>query len=731
MEALMQRSKPALSLLCLLTLAIVSFPSCGSGTNACNNVAAITVTAAANTVALNTQVDFTAEVTLSNSTITTNTAVTWQVNGMDGGSSTIGTIVPSTTDVNVGVYTAPGVVPTTNNGQVMITAIITQAATCGSSATATITSNIVYITIGAGAGLAVTPIQETVRAGASFQFEALLNSVAYSGATWTVSPTTGGGSINPTTGLYTAPLAPPPGGTATVSATVGAETATATVTIEYSDASLQGPFAFSYTGDDASGLITVAGSFVADGLGGVVSGVEDITSFGSLVATRVSIISGSNGGSGSNYVVGPDGRTSAVIVTSRGTQRWQFALASTQHALLTRFDTGTTGSGTIDQQNLNALTNSNSIISGPYVFSAAGGDAQFNPEGIAGSFTANGAGGIPESASIVDQNDNGAVKTSDTTLNGSYSFDATEAGTGRGTLNLSSTDTGSLQFAFYVIGANAQGIATHMHIVEIDQAGYLAGDVYLAPSGNPFTVASLVASNYVFTAGGNSSAGSYAEGGVFTSDGAGNISSGVLDTNNAGTATANTTVNQCAYTVDPTTGRIDLKLLTTAGACSSGPGTPEFAVYQTAEGTALMLELDSAAIATGVAYLQQPSPAALSGDFALAFTGQGVFQNAPGSYQSDADGQAVLAGTFISSGNLDINNYSTPPYQSDPLASDTSTTPSSIGEPATNGRGTAILVTTDPPATYNLVYYLIDANTALLLGQDKTRVETGIIVRQF
>jgi len=40
-------------------------------------------------------------------------------------------------------------------------------------------------------------------------------------------------------------------------------------------------------------------------------------------------------------------------------------------------------------------------------------------------------------------------------------------------------------------------------------------------------------------------------------------------------------------------------------------------------------------------------------------------------------------------------------------------------------------VTTDPPATYNLVYYLIDANTALLLGQDKTRVETGIIVRQF
>lgn len=728
----MQRSKPALSLLCLLTLAIVSFPGCGgSGTNACNNVTAITVTTPTNTVGLGTTANFTAEVTLANSTITTSTAVTWQVNGTDGGNSTIGTIVPSPTDVNVGVYTAPTVVPTTNNGEVMITAIITQSATCGSTATATITSNIVTITIGAGAGLTVTPIQETVRAGASFQFEALLNSVAYSGATWSVSSTNGGdvGSIGLTTGLYTAPLAPPPGGTVTVTATVGAEMATATVTIQYSDASLQGPFAFSYTGDDASGFITVAGSFTTDGQGNILGGIEDIVSFGGLVATRVSIFSGS-GGSGSNYVVGPDGRTSAVIVTSRGTQKWQFVLTSTQHALLTRFDTGTTGSGTIDQQNSDVLTSSNSIISGAYVFSAAGGDAQFNPEGIAGRFTANGAGGIPESASIVDQNDDGTVKTFDTTLNGAYSFDSMSAGSGRGTLNLSSTNTGPLQFAFYVTGANAQGIATQMHIVEIDQAGYLAGDVYLAPSGSSFTVASLVASNYVFTTGVNSNSPAYAAGGVFTSDGNGNISGGVLDTNSAGTATANTMVNACAYTVDPTTGRIDLKLLTTAGACSSGPGTPEFAVYQTAEGTALMLELDSAAVATGVAYLQQPSPAALAGDFGLALIGRGVFPNAPTSYQADADGQAVLAGTFISSGTLDINNYETPPY-SDPIATDTSTTPSSIGAPATNGRGTAIIITTNPPATYNLVYYLIDANTALLLGQDKTRVETGIMVRQF
>jgi hypothetical protein len=720
MEVLMQRSKPALVLLCLLTLATVSLPGCGGGgsTNACNNVTAITVTTAANTVALNTQTTFSAVVTLADSTITTSTAVTWQVNGTTGGNTTIGTIVPSTTDVNQGIYTAPAVVPSTNNGQVMITAIITQTATCGSTATATITSNTVTITIGAGTGLSVTPTQATVPAGGSFQFQALLNSVLDTGATWTVSPTTGGGSVDLTTGLYTAPFVPPPGGSVTITATDGTATSSATAKIVYSDASLRGPFAFSYTGDNASGFIAVAGRFVTDGAGTIESGVEDITSFGSLVATRVSMLEGSA------YVVGPDGRGTAVIVTSRGTETWKFVLTSTQHAQLTRFDTSITGSGTIDQQNLDALTNSNSIVSGPYVFSVTGGDAQFGPEGIAGRFTSNGAGGIPQSATIVDQNDNGTVKTSDTTLNGSYSFDSTLAGTGRGTLSLSSTNIGQLQFSFYIIDS------THMHVVEIDQAGYLAGDVYSAPSGNSFANSSLAASNYVFTAGGNSSAGSYAAGGVFISDGNGNISGGALDTDNAGTATANTTVNPCAYSVDPTTGRIDLKLLTAAGACASGAGTPEFAVYQTAQGTALMLELDSAAVSTGVAYTQEASPAELSGNFALGFTGQGLFRNAPGSYQADADGQAVLGGTVVSSGNLDINNYGSV-YPNDPIANDISTTPSSITAPGTNGRGTAILVTTDPPGTYNLVYYLANANTALLLGQDKTRVEAGVVVFQY
>ena len=150
----------------------------------------------------------------------------------------------------------------------------------------------------------------------------------------------------------------------------------------------------------------------------------------------------------------------------------------------------------------------------------------------------------------------------------------------------------------------------------------------------------------------------------------------------------------------------------------------EFAAYPTAANTALMLELDSTAIAQGTAYLQQASPAALAGNFGLVLNGQGIFYNDPGLYQSDAEGEAAITSTFT--GNLDINNFGTSPQPSDPIG-----TSSSIAAPGTNGRGTAALQPTNPPATYNLVYYVIDANTALLVGQDSTRVLNGIAIRQF
>ncbi|MGH9714541.1 MAG: hypothetical protein ACRD5M_14700 [Candidatus Acidiferrales bacterium] len=716
----------------IVAAGLVGLGACGSGASSTGaTVTSVVLTLQSASVPINTSTNVTAQVNTSSNSVITNTAVTWFVNGVAGGNSTVGTIVPSTTSQQVGLYTAPAVVPAENNGQVNITATAPQDPS-NSTDTKVITSNTVVATITAGEGLLVSPAGQTVPAGGNFQFTATLNSVPDPNAKWTATSTNGGdlGMIDVNSGLYTAPLAPPPGQMVTITANDHGITATAVATIVYSDASLNGPFAFSYSGGAGTNFVAVAGSFVADGQGSIVSGVEDIENFSTGISVQVPIQNGS-------YLVSRDGRTRVSLNTGgQAGSTLQFALMSTQHALMIRFDQNAVASGTVDQQDLNALTNSNSVISGPYVFGVAGEDLAKNTMGVAGKFSASGTGTISATNTIFDVNDGGTVTTptsaptSSVSLMGVYGFDPAFPGTGRGTMTLTLTTHTStnnsnaqqqLEFAFYVVDS------THLRLVEIDHNALLSGDVFGAPAGNSFNAGSLAMGNYVLTSSGSSSAGAYAAGGVFASDGAGNVSGGALDTNNAGTPGATTTIAACAYSVDGTTGRVDLKLFTGAGACPGGANasTSEFSMYQTTQGSAVILEIDANAISSGLAYHQAASPVALTGSFATSIAGQGTAQNLAGAIPQDAVGQLTLAGASVTSGTIDINNFNAV-FTGDPVS-----TTSTIAAPDTNGRAAAMLKATNPTVTFTLMYYVIDANRALMLDLDTTRVGTGAIARQF
>jgi hypothetical protein len=705
----------------------------GCGGNGSVTVTSVAITPTTATVNPGAQTDFTAVVNLSNTTTTstTSTAVTWEVNGIVGGNSSVGTILSSTTDNQVGIYTAPSIVPSTNNGQVNITAVAQQPNTTSTTTssgtttstttttTNTVTSNTAVVQIGVTPGFSINPSVTSVPAGGTIQFSSILNGVTDLNTTWTVTSSSGSnpGSIGLKTGLYTAPLSPPTGNSITVTGTDGTNSLSDTFSIAFSDHSLTGPYAFSYRGDNQLGFYAVAGSFVTDGNGDIESGVEDIDSFQTGVSTQIPITG--------NYTVGPDGRGTVHLSDN---SNWRFALTTNQHGVMIRSDASDTGSGTIDQQSLNALstTSPDTVLSGPYVFSGLGSNTTFSPLALAGKFSADGAGNIPAGNTILDVNNAGSVTAADTSLSGSYYFDATFTGTGRGVLTLTSTTTGPRTYAFYVTDS------TLLHFVETDHNAYLAGDAQSAPTGTSFSVASLASSNYAFTAGGNSSAGAYAAGGIFVSNGAGSMTGGAFDGNNAGTVQLNATLSSCPYSVDPVTGRIDLKLC--------GAGTTEFAAYQTASNSALLMELDTTAIATGVAYRQQIATTTPSGDFSFRLNGKGVFHNSPVSYQDDVEGQIVFNGTAATSGNLDINDFSEA-FATDPInvgtittttnGTTTTTTASPINAPGSNGRGTLVITGTNPIVTYDLVYYLISANSALLFDQDKVFVLTGIITGQF
>jgi hypothetical protein len=694
-------------------------------------VTSVTISPTAATADLNTSITLVAVVNLSNTTVTTNTAVTWQVNGVGGGNSQVGTIVNSPDDVQEGIYTAPTVAPTTNNGQVMITATAPQVPSSTTN-TNIVTSNTAIITVGVGQGLAVTPTAATVPAGGTFQFSALLNNIVDASATWAVSSTSGGniGTINPTTGLYTAPPSPPPGATITVTATdstlTPAVTATATATIVYSDLSLSGQFAFSYSGNDQNGsYLAVAGSFATDGAGHVTSGIEDVDS-----PTTNGWIQYQIPPNISTYKVGTDGRGTILLNPGiPGAATLQFALTSNQHAMMIRFDRTITGSGAIDQQNLTDISDL-PAITGTYVFSGLGADTAFFPLGIAGKFTASGNSTNQTGAGLVDVNDNGAV-TQASSLTVSYALDGTAPDTGRGKMTINSAATGQRQLAFYIVDA------THLYFVEIDNAGYLQGNMYSGAAGTSFSAESLATGNYAFTSGGNSPTGAFALGGVFASGGNGNITGGVFDSNDAGTVTPDAALGTCTYTVDPSTGRISLGLYLTSGTCPAGsnPSTLQFAAYQTAppaanptavEPALVMLELDPTAVSIGSAYSQKTVTQLAAGSFALLLGGQGVFHDNPVAVQEDISGQVSLGSPSIANGNLDINDFNSV-FQTDPISS----ADSSLLAPDANGRGTATVVVTNPNASYSLAYYLIDANTALLFDSDSSHVLIGTIARQF
>jgi len=719
----MNKVSSAVAALALVLAAFLVISGCGKGGSAPGTVTSVTITPTTATVQINETTQFNATVNLSSgsSATSTSTAVTWEVNGVAGGSATTGTIVADSADVQVGIYTAPHVVPSTNNGQVTIAAVAPQDPNSTTTTTGpTVTSNTATVTIGLGQGLAITTTSATVAAGGGFQFGATLNGLVDLNATWSVSSANGGnlGTIDTNSGFYRAPNFPPPGGVVTITAQDGGATATATVQITYSDESLNGPFAFTYVGNDSSGFLAVAGSFVTNGSGSIVSGVEDVQSLLTGISTELTFTG--------SYAVGPDGRGSASIVSSRGTNTLDFVMTTNQHAALIRFDANFTGAGSIDEQNLNDLGTSTSLLAGPYVFALTGTDAGFHPETAGGRFSANGGGSIPQTATVIDVNDNGTVTSAaggDTSLQGSYSFDTSFPGTARGTINLTSTTTGPLQFAFYLVDG------THMHLVEIDRNAFLAGEVLTGASGNSFSNSNVTSGNYVFTSGGTSAGSADVLGGVFVSDGGGNVTGGATDHNSGGTVTLNAALGSCAYTVNSTNSRIDLKLFVGSGTCPTTPAASvsEFAAYPTTQGSVILIQLDSGGITTGTAFLQQSATATLAGNFAVVLAGQGVFHQSPASVQQNAIGQVTLSGSAVTSGNLNVNTFSAVFPQADPI----SAAGSSLGAPGTHGRGTLVLAGTDPGVTYNLIYYLIDGGHALLLDQDKTLVNIGLLANQF
>jgi hypothetical protein len=624
-----------------------------------------------------------------------------------------------------GVYTAPA-----------SPASVTVTATSQGNAAVTGTA---AITITAAQGVLVSPAAVAIAAGATQIFTASVNGQSAASVNWKVDGILGGNGVYGTidsNGSYTAPLTPPPDGAAVITAVTGTGSAavsgTATAAVVFSNASLSGPYAFSYKGQGSAGFLAAAGSFTAQGSAGssgqIFGGVEDALGSGTSAAAHTQF--------SGTFAVTPDGRATAVLDNN---VTWQFVLLSNaqggaaRKALLIRFDKSTTGSGTIEVQNPALIAAS--AFSGNYAFGLSGVDGSGKPLDIAGRFYADGVATIPLGSAVQDVNDNGtttlaltAGSLGDKSLQGSFLMDSTLPGSGRGTVSLTS-DNGilaasgtsvTLQFAFYMVDN------THLKLVETDNKAALAGDFYSAantPADGSFTAASaLPTGNYVFTAGGVSTNGAYASGGIFNSNGASAIT-GVFDINGGITdIRLNSSLAGSSYTADSNSGRVALRLFGN-GATANFVGYP--VAFNSPSGTVRMLELielDKNVIASGTA-VPQTATNPLQGNYALNLAGIPWPKN--GAIEQDIVGQLTTIGSTSFTGTVDVNNFAQP--AATPNVPLTSTT--AIVGAAANGRGTVTLATN--VTSLSLAYYIIDDSDALLLEVDGARAATGLVSRQF
>lgn len=435
------------------------------------------------------QKQFTATVTGSN-----NTNVTWSLGGSGCSGKACGAISTS------GMYTAPSSVP--NPPTVTVTA--TAQADPSKHATAT-------VTVLAPIAVTVAPLSAQVVVNAQQQFVATVTGTANTSVTWSLSGAacpSSCGSIT-SSGMYTAPAAVT-GSTITVTATSqanGTSSGSGSVQIIVSNNSkFKGQYAFLFRGTDAIGLYQAAGSFTADGLGNISSGVEDLNRVSGPL---------SNVAFTGTYTVRGDDRGTLAITSALGTFTYAFALSSTGNiARMIEIDSsGIRGAAVIKRQNPSAF--STSALTGGYTISMSGNDSSGGRIGTLASVFPSGGGVI--SGSSMDINDAGSVLPTFVSFQGSYDVTAN----GRGTLSLSVSGfgAGKFNFAIYVVSAS------EFFLVSADtlsSGNPLFSGSALQQSGSPFSNKSF-SGNSIFQETGVSGGAPDVSVGLLTYDGQGTV----------------------------------------------------------------------------------------------------------------------------------------------------------------------------------------------------------------
>jgi hypothetical protein len=439
-----------------------------------------------------------------------NTAVTWQVNSVAGGNSTVGTIS------SAGLYTAPAVIPSPN--QIQITAVSVATPTVSGSASFTLSSNIV---------VTVSPQIASVIEGQTQQFSVNVQNAFNVGVTWQVNGVAGGpchgtfcddGFVDGS-GLYTAPQS------------------TMTVTIT----------AVSVADPSKSGSATVT---VTPHVNVSISPQATPLLAGKSVQLSATVQNTSN--TAVNWSIALPGAQIGSI-SSAGVYTAPASVSNLTIVLITAtsvVDATIVGEAVIA---VYAPSSSDTQMQGSYAFSFVPGNFVGDGTAVyAGSIVADGSGAI--TTGIVDNIGVGpASSTFSNPVIGAYMIGPNN----QGQLALLPTQPNSGQVLVFqvALGSFNQGTAGRAFIGSWGSYG----PAQLSSTGNGVLLAQDSAAFATSTLNGSYAFGTPIGGneflaGGFQADGAGNLASGSIDSNSGGLALSDAPFTG-TYSVDSTDGR--------------------------------------------------------------------------------------------------------------------------------------------------------------------------------
>jgi hypothetical protein len=481
----------------------------------------------------------------------------------------------------------------------------------------------------------------------------------------------------------------------------------------FSLSSLKGQYAFSMSGLDQNGAYFArTGSFIADGAGNISSGMEDVVDLSSTAPiTEVPSLTG-------KYTVLANGRgTIALTDGSSPPLTWAMDLQSSSQGFVAQTDGNVSSSGGFNLQTTTDFVFT--ALNGNYVFDFSGESltgATPTVVSTIGNFNATGNNII--TGGLIDINDgNAGLSTAVNIPAGTYTLDPANGATfGRGTAVFAGHT-----FAFYIVDA------TRIKFIQEDSEGGSTGDAVLQSGAIP-TQNSGFTGSFAYLVGGSSMSTSGPDAAVarFTADGLGGVNAISYDENDSGThipISQGSNISNATYAIDTTnagSGRGTLTFM------DSAHGTFQYAFYLISPTSGVIQDVSSGFVADGALFAQSGSPftlAGLAGNYvfnwsgvstlgAENFVGQYALANTATNNISGVLDGAIFGNTFTSYANIGTQGTLT------------------VTGDGINNNAYQIVAGNPLGTTYHYQACVVDANTVLLVGTDKTRVLAGFVSRQ-